>query len=284
MTQKTIVRFLFCLVLLSLPALSQHLEDEAYRPGIDPNIDMFLGSWKESMPRHTHGSLVERDILTKGNPENPTQKGAVLLYVNRFTYATLEAGGVTQPTTLEGEQEILYILSGKGVVTAGSKSADLHKGVCVFVPANRSFSLQNTGETSLTMYLISEPVPSGFQPISDVLVRDEGTIPIMSTDGHWCHIVKMLFTRSDGLGALQNVLTVAFDPMTIGQPHSHGPGTEEVWTAITGTSVAFLGKQIRWHPPGTAYLIPPNGNTPHSNINVSDEQIKMFYFLARPFR
>ena len=31
-------------------------------------------------------------------------------------------------------------------------------------------------------------------------------------------------------------------------------------------------------PPGTSYLIPPDGKTNHANINTSNERIKMFYF------
>ena len=43
--------------------------------GPDSQIDMFFGSWKESMPGHTHGSLVERDILTKGDSLDPQTRG-----------------------------------------------------------------------------------------------------------------------------------------------------------------------------------------------------------------
>lgn len=111
-----------------------------------------------------------------------------------------------------------------------------------------------------------------------MLVRDEKTIPIDSTTGHWVHIVKYLFQTPDGLGTLERILTCAFDPMTIGDQHSHGEGVEEVWTAITGTSLAFMGRQLRKQPPGTGYMIPPDGKTTHSNLNPGDEQIKIFYF------
>jgi mannose-6-phosphate isomerase-like protein (cupin superfamily) len=66
--------------------------------------------------------------------------------------------------------------------------------------------------------------------------------------------------------------------MTIGQPHSHGPGVEEVWTVVSGKNMAFLGKEIRWQFPGTAYKVPPAGTTPHSNINCTEEPIKFLYF------
>ena len=278
MTRSLIVLSLvFCLMCFNV-AFAQTLDGSPYTPGKDPDIDMFIGSWKESMPVHTHGSLVERAILTQGDPFNPPTRGAVLKYINRFTYAALAAKASTAPTTLDGEQEILYVLSGKGTIQADGETYGLYKGIAVLVPAGLEFVMKNTGDGDLTMYLINEPVPAGFRPNSEILVKDENIIPISSTTGHWCHIVKGLFGTKDGLGTLEAVITVAFDPMTIGHPHSHKEGCEEVWTGITGTSIAFLGKQIRCQPPGTAYMIPPNGNTPHANINTSNEQIKMFYF------
>ena len=273
-----------CLILLftlSSIVFTQTLDGNPYTPGKDANIDMFMGNWRESMPRHSHGSLVERDILTQGDNMKPTAKGAVLKYTNRFVHATLEAHASTTPTTLKGEQEILYILSGKGNIKAGGITADLSSGVAVLMPENVNFTITNTGNETLTMYLISEPVPAGFKPIKNMLIKDENTLPISGTTGHWAHIVKRLFEKKDGLATLYSVLTVAQDPMTIGHPHSHEPGCEEVWTAVKGTSIAFLGKQIRMQPPGTAYNIPPDGNTPHCNINTTDKQVKLFYFSVR---
>ncbi len=274
------VSVLSLIVLLSVSGLSfaQTLDGSPYTPGVDANIDMFFGNWKESMPKHTHGSLVERDILTKGDSLNPPVKGAVLEYVNRFTHATLEARASTTPTTLKGEQEIFYIISGKGTITAGDKTSDIYSGIAVLMPANLEFTMKNTGDESLTMYLISEPYPDGFRLNKDMLVVDENTTPIGSSTAHWVGIVKQLFTTEDGLGTMESILTCSFSPMTFFHPHSHVEGTEEVWTTINDELYVFFGKQIRLQPPGTAYLIPTDGKTPHANFNVSDKMVKMFYF------
>ena len=276
-TEITVISFVL-LSGMSSVSFTQTLDGSPYTPGKDPDIDLYMNSWKNSMPRNTHGTLVERDILTPGDPMNPQAKGAVLSYVKRFVYATLAAHNPTQPTTLKGEQEIFFILSGKGVMKARGKTTDLYAGIAVLMPANLEFTMENTGDEPLTMYIIREPIPDGFSPNKDILVKDENTLPIASTTGHWCHIVKNLFNSDEGLATLQSVLTVAIDPMTIPHPHSHVEKTEEVWTAVTGTSIAFIGKQIRWQEPGTGYKVPPNGNTPHSNINTSDRQVKIFYF------
>ena len=278
MAYKSAFMSLIVVFMVASLVSGQTLDGNPYTPGKDPDIDMFIGSWNDSMPFHTHGALVERNILTKGDPIKPPTKGAVLKYVNRFTHATLNAHASTQPTTLKSEQEVLYILSGKGIMKARGITDDLYSGIAVLVPAECEFTMECTGEDPLTMYLINEPIPSGFRPNKDILIRDENTTPIGSTNGHWVHIVKGLFSTNDGLGTLESVITVAFDPMTIGHPHSHVEGCEEVWTSIKGESIAFLGKQIRMQSPGTGYMIPPDGNTPHANINTGNEQIKMFYF------
>ncbi|MFC1692010.1 cupin domain-containing protein [Candidatus Latescibacterota bacterium] len=275
------------LMVISYIAIAQNLDGSPYTPGKDANIDMFIGSWKDSMPRHSHGSLVERDILTKGNALNPTQKGAVLEYVNRFVYATLDTHAMTTPTTLDGEQEIFYIISGKGTISAGKETADLYSGIAVLMPAHLEFTMKNTGDVPLTMYLVSEPYPEGFRLNKEMLIVDENTRPIGNSQAHWVGITKGLFGTNDGLGTLQSILTCSFSPMTMFHPHSHAKGCEEVWTAVNGDIYAFLGKQIRLQPPGTAYMIPPDGKTPHANFNVSDNLLKMFYFARysdRPVR
>lgn len=274
-----------CILLLcavASTAISQNLDGRPYRPGIDPDIDMNIASWKDSAPYLTHGNLQEWDILTKGDPLKPPKKGAVLKHMNRFTRALLDPGTSTEPTTLKSEQEIFYILSGRGEITQGGVKAELYPGIAVLMPSDVEFTLSAAGSEPLMMYLICEPVPEEFTPNKSMRIRDENILPYRTSSGHWSHIPKELFLTKDGLATLEAVLTVAFAPMTLGHPHSHDEfyGSEEVWTGITGTSIVFIGKQIRKQPPGTAYNIPPDGNTPHSNINITDQQVKLFYFAV----
>ena len=70
MVKKMLTLCIFFIFLFSSFVLAQEpepysqLDPKPYDPQTDPNIDMFISSWKESMPRHSHGSLVERDIFT----------------------------------------------------------------------------------------------------------------------------------------------------------------------------------------------------------------------------
>ena len=61
---------------------------------------------------------------------------------------------------------------------------------------------------------------------------------------------------------------------------SFQPGHEEVWTAIEGTSLAWMGTELRLQRPGMAFMLRPDGLMLHSNVNYGDSQIK-FLFFAR---
>jgi mannose-6-phosphate isomerase-like protein (cupin superfamily) len=247
---------------------------------ITDTINLYFSDWHDATPRTARGTLEERDIFTRGNPISPSQKGAVLRFVNSYTYDTLPSHAVTQKTRLNGQQEIYFVESGTGIMTAGGQSANLSPNIAVLVPANLEFTIKSTGDQPLAMYVINEPVPAGFRPNSGLLVRDENKLPITSSDGHWAHIVKTLFVTSDGLATLESVLTVALDPLTMGRPHvvDHDD-IEEVWTALNGTSIAFVGNQLRRQTPGMAFYHIPDNKTPHTNINQNeDSQVRFLYF------
>jgi mannose-6-phosphate isomerase-like protein (cupin superfamily) len=270
MMRKILASLGLCAVLSPL-ALAQATGDR---------IDLYFADWHSSTPRTTLGSLQERDIFTPGDPQNPQKKGAVLRYLNSHTYATLAPHATTKATRLDGQQEVYFVESGRGSATAGGETVDLYKNIAVLMPANLEFTLKNTGDEPLAMYVINEPTPPGFRPNPTMLVRDENKLPITASNGLWAHIVKTLFVTQDGLGTLQSVLTVTLDPLTIGKPHivDHDD-IEEVWTALDGTSLAFVSNQLRRQTPGMAFYHIPDNKTPHTNINQNeDSQVKFLYF------
>src|SRR3984893_16320735 len=213
---------------------------QADRDSQDRRIDMFIGDWRDSMPRHVFGSLVLRDILTRGDNFAPPQPGAILQAANYLAYGRLQPRDSTTPTRLDSEQVVYYIVGGSGEITAGGKTAALHKDIAVFVPANLEFVMKNTGNEDLTMYVVSEPPAHGFVPGTAMLVTDERQVPvrppmaaspytIQGASGHWAHIVRDLFSKTDGLATIGDIITVTIDPLTMGEPHPHNPGQEEIW-------------------------------------------------------
>ena len=280
---------LLCLTFLFVPVVLvfaqergqyYELDPKPYDPETEVDMDMFVASWKESMPRHVHGSIIVRDIFTEctGDPLRPHTKGAVLTYMKEFCHGTLYEGSVTTPSTLKGEQKIFYIYSGKGKITAGRKTADLYKGIAVLIPEGIEFTMTNTGNEHLNMYMYTEPTYDGFKPRKDMLVRDENKLPITGTTGHWVNINKSLFTRDDGLAIITGVSPVWLEPMTMAQPHASVPiGADVLWIALEGDINTLLGKKLYKLPPGTCFKNPGDGKVYHANINVTDEPIKLLW-------
>jgi mannose-6-phosphate isomerase-like protein (cupin superfamily) len=259
----------------------------------DRRIDLFIGDWQGSLPRVEHGSLVLRDILIRGDNFAPSQKSAVLRAANFFAYGRLAPGNWTATSKLEGQQEVYYVLGGEGEVTAGGDSAKLRKDMAVLMPAGLEFVIKSTGQEPLTMYVINEPTPAGFHPKDKMAVKDEAMARqrtpaaadpyiVGGASGHWAHIVRELFSPADGLATEQSVITVTVNPLTMGEPHPHRPGQEEVWAAIDGTSLIMMGTELRVQKPGMAYMLPPDFATVHSNINAGDTPVKFLYFARFP--
>lgn len=265
-----------------------------YEDGTDPQdklIDRFIGDWHDSMPRHEHGSLILRDILTRGSNLAPIQPGAVLENANFVAYGRLQPRDITTSEKLEGMQEVYYIDGGTGEISSGGKTASLRKDIAVFMPEGVEFTMKNTGNEDLTMYVVNEPVPKNFTPRKDMLVTDEQQVPartpkeaspytLPGASGHWAHIVRDLFSRTDGLASIGDLITVTINPMQMGEPHPHRIGQEEIWVAIDGTSLAFLGTQLRVQPPGMGYMIRPDNTMTHSNINSGDTPVKFLWFAG----
>ncbi len=247
-------------------------------------IDMYFGDWHGAAERTTHGLLHERDIFTKGDAAAPSKRAATLRYLEAYTYATLAAGASTTATRLSASQEIYYFVGGSGTITAAGQSHPVSRNIAVLVPANLEYTLKSTGPGELQAYLIREPIPAGFRPNADLLIRDENSIPISSTNGLWVHIAKVLFTTADGLGTLESVQTVAIDPLTMGKPHVHNipnDPVEEIWQSLSGTSLAFVGNRLIRQTPGMAFQHIPDNKTPHTYINYSQTDEDRFLYIAR---
>ncbi len=255
------------------------LDGRAYNPKTESLIDMFISGYREHMQYSTHGTLIERAIYTHndGDPVRPADRGSVLKYLDRFTYATLMEGDRTLPTTLTETQELFYIHEGRGTVTGGGKTYDLYPGVTFMVPKGLEFVMQNTEDEPMNMYVVAEKVDASFTPVKNIVWRDENVEKFHTTTAHWVNSNKWLIKKEEGLDKIGLFLTVVIPPDTFAQPHSHDPGTEEIWAPLDGPATFMLGKQLRTIDVGEAYLIPPDSKTPHANFNPGETPVRFLY-------
>jgi mannose-6-phosphate isomerase-like protein (cupin superfamily) len=250
------------------PAFSQTTPELATNKERGVHLDLYYRCWWDSDAEFSHGGLLERPILTAGDPQHIAKPGAVLTYAHEFSHAFLEPHLQTQPTK-HSYQEILYVVRGKGSVTGGDKKAPIEDGAAILLPPNIEHTIANDGSQPMEILILTEEPPANFKARFDMLVRYLRQLPTTHIS-HWSYAVQWLFKEEDGLAGLSNALIVTQDAMTIGSPHAHVPLWEEVWYKIEEDGMLFVGSELRKMPNGCGYISPPDGVTTHSVINATD--------------
>ncbi|MFC1538069.1 hypothetical protein ACFL6H_01470 [Candidatus Latescibacterota bacterium] len=282
MKRKTIALSFTLLVVISAFGLAQITPKN--KKSTEPDIDKFVNSWKDAKTKTMFGSLEVRDILTKakGDPLRPRKKGAVLTHVNYVSYASLDINKSTEPSELDDEQLVFYVNSGNGTITSFGITKELTGGIGVIMPPEREFTISNTGDEPLTMYIISEPIPNGFYPRPRMVIKDEYENRISTNLSRTNRTGDMLFGREDGLSTFVAINTIMFEPRSYVPPHLHESDVEEVWIALEGDILIQIGIQRGELPEGSAYKAPADGVTPHTNLNGSEVSKKLLWMMSYP--
>jgi mannose-6-phosphate isomerase-like protein (cupin superfamily) len=242
------------------------------------SIDRYIGSWKNSEPVVTHGSLIERAILRPGDPYRLGPPGAVLEFHKDFSLGVLQPGEHTL-STQHAEEEILYIENGSGRIESGNRFWPLKPRYGVRIPPHTEHVLVNESDEPMKLLVLRDLLEPEAVPRNSILVRDSSMLPYAEKSVHWNYFARLLFGPKDGINPESKVLIVDMFPMTIGAPHPHVPHWEEVWCKLPpDDSYLFLGSEVRREHPNEAFVVPPNGKTVHSVVNLSSRPMSWFYF------
>lgn len=263
------------------PSFAEDAVSNHRHPEVDTDVFLYINHWRNSIPYEGHGGLIERDILTPGDPLKPPRKGAVLKYLKAYKRAALQPRTDTVPFRSDKEQAFFYVTAGAGRVEAGGKKAEVKDGFAVVIPAGLEYRLFNPGADGLEMIMVIEEIPAGFAPNTQFSVGSyHDSVPYVGM--HWAHIgrgfnydVPPKFANPMGFAA------VSIDSFDIAQPHVHGPGCEEIWCQVKGKSLLLFGNRLFEQEPGEAFLIPPNRKVPHSSINHTGEHMLWLYLGNR---
>ena len=244
-----------------------------------PDVGMYMGGWKETLPRIMHGNIYFRDMLTALNGADalhPTRKGAVLTKATAVSYAQLEPGAYAHPvgTELNGIQQTFVVQSGTGVISGGDKRFELGKGMSFILSPGLDFKLTATGDNSLNFYVVSEKL-DGAAPRPGLTVVDNRDRPTVVNS--WVNRERDLITKADGLAQYRAITSAQMEPRTMSRPYSVAPGGEEIWIATDGDVDLLLGKQLLKLPAGTAFAIPPSGLAAQAKLNLSGRPASFLY-------
>lgn len=244
------------------------------------SVDRFIGDPINNPVHLSHGALVIHEILRAGDPDQPGPQGAVLQYRKLLATAKLDPGAAT-PLETYPDEYMFFVQSGQGRLDDGKQYWDLHQDVAVLVPPGVAHRLVNTSETD-PLQMIMLQWTGGPDTKKDLIVRDVKKLPWCEENAHWANESHCVFSANDGLIAGERIYTVMVPPWSVSQPHSHTPGTEEIWTLLTPEDAqVLLGSDLRELHQSQAYLVPPTGKTDHSNMNFSKTKTQWWLYIAR---
>ncbi len=263
------------------PSFREDAVSNHRHPDVDTDIFLYINHWRNSLPVEGHGGLIERDILTPGDPLRPPRKGAALKYITGYKRAALEPRTNTRPFKHDKEQVFFYVMSGTGQVEAGRKKAPVEEGTAVFLPAGLEYRFSNPAEATLEMIMVIEEITPGFMANKEMSVGSyHNSIPNVGM--HWAHIGRGFnYDIAPKFANPVGFAIVSIDKFDIAQPHVHGPGCEEIWCQLKGRSLLLFGNRLLWQEPGEAFLIPPNNKVPHGSINHTDGPMLWLYMGNR---
>jgi mannose-6-phosphate isomerase-like protein (cupin superfamily) len=263
------------------PSFAEDAVSNHRHPGVDTDVFLYINHWRNSIPYEGHGGLIERDILTPGDPLHPAAKGAVLKYLKAYKRAALQPRTNTRPFKSEREQAFFYVMAGTGRIEAGGKKAAIEDGSAVVIPAGLEYRFFNPAEEQLEMIMVIEEIPAGFVPNKDMSVGSyHDSVPDVGM--HWAHIGRgFIYDLPPKFANPMGFAAVSIDNFDIAQPHVHGEGCEEIWCQVKGRSLLFFGNRLLWQEPGEAFYIPPNKKVPHCSINHTGEHMLWLYLGNR---
>ncbi|MCX6560671.1 MAG: cupin domain-containing protein [Candidatus Aminicenantes bacterium] len=263
------------------PSYREDADWNRRHPGLDTDVSLYLNQWRDSPPHEGHGGLVEREILRRGDPFKPAQKGAVLRFLKTYNQAELAGGAETRDYSDPREQVFLYVMNGRGTLTIKDKAVALEDGSAVVIPPGITYRLKNPGLAPLELLLAAEETPADFVPNRTISVgRCGDSLPLLGA--HWAHIARpFIYDIEPKFRNPMGFVPVSIDEFDIAQPHSHPAAAEEIWLQVKGRSLLLLGNRLFNQEPGEAFLVPPNNLVPHSSINAGGEPMLWLFFGCR---
>jgi len=151
---------------------------------------------------------------------------------------------------LDGEQEIMYAVSGKGSLIVAGQSHELEPGTAAYLTAGESYEIDNPGPEELLIVSATAPQDAGDAQATTRTVRyaDQPTLPA-SGDREFRYLV------TDEVGCKD--ATQFFGVIAPGRAPDHSHVYDEVIYVLEGEGVFHGGGQDRPVRAGSCIHIPP---------------------------
>jgi mannose-6-phosphate isomerase-like protein (cupin superfamily) len=217
------------------------------------------------------GHSVSPDALQPTRAEGDTAERAVAidsklgserleLHVTRYD------PGRSQPRALGDVQEIIYTVSGQGLLHVGGEAHELEPMTGAYVAAGESYEVENPGPEQLLLVSATAPNENGAPPTGPRTVRygDQPSLPA-SGDREFRYLV------TDEVGCRD--LTQFFGVIAPGRAPDHSHVYDEVIYVLEGVGTLHIDGEHERVSAGTCIHLPPLRE--HSLENGGDTPMKV---------
>jgi mannose-6-phosphate isomerase-like protein (cupin superfamily) len=241
-------------------------------------LHRYLPSLSEAGADLASGTCHYKPVFDEGNPEN-----RILRSVTRFAEVTLDAHGICQIVHYDREEEVYFILEGKGTLQYGDQTVAMRTNDFTYLPPGMKHSIANASKQALRVLVM------GFKIPSTTLIRPPSLHPKIANlddvkeetvDGHPTSVLYKLLLgpRTGKRDAIDEAYVVTsffwmnFAPAGTNFPHHHETA-EEIYLVLEGQGEMVAGSGIDGiegrYPAkvGDAYYFRPNCTVGFYNQN-----------------
>jgi mannose-6-phosphate isomerase-like protein (cupin superfamily) len=198
--------------------------------------------------------LSEQDVAAEQAPGDTTETRVVFGRVNgseRLEQRVIRFGpGRSNPRTLNGRQEVLYVVSGEGTLRLEGTDHALTPNSGAFLAAGETYHVENGGVEPLTVVSVLALQLSEPGPKRRVAVRFDDRTEIQADERR-----SFRYLVHEDTGCLEVTQFVGIVKPGRAPDHSHP--YDEVGYIVEGYGVAHVGSESTPIGPGSCFHLPP---------------------------
>jgi mannose-6-phosphate isomerase-like protein (cupin superfamily) len=175
-----------------------------------------------------------------------SKRGSELLELHLGRYEQ----GRSRPRTLDGIQELMYVVSGSGIVVVDGQAHELEPGTAVYLAAGESYEVESSGLESLLIVSATAPQANGTARPEHRIVRYADQ-PSLRASGD--REFRYLVTEEVGC----KDLTQFFGVIAPGRAPEHSHVYDEVIYVLEGEGVLHTEGQDEPVSAGSCIHLPP---------------------------
>lgn len=217
-------------------------------------------------------------IFGEGDSQSRT-----LIGVARFGEATLDPGGACQSVNYEREEELYFVIEGKGALHYGDQTYPMRAHDFTYLPPGAKHFMENNSQEALQVVVMTFKIPPSVSisaPPAQLKIVNMADLKEETVEGHPTSVLYKLLAgpRTGKRDAIDQAYVVVslfwmdFAPGGTNFPHHH-QAAEEIYLVVDGTGDIVAGGGMDGvegrHPAkaGDAYYFRPNCTVGFYNQN-----------------